>query len=92
MYDGEVKSVSMHNAGAFDEVSESMVDGVTEASLLSYARAEMEIIYPDSEDDFELESYRLGHDANGYYISICGSVGEAVANGNFENVRYDLGE
>ena len=85
MYDGAVKSVAVYNDGKYDNVSESVVEGITEDVLKSYVISEMEIIYPDKGYAFEMTDYCLEQDADGYYISICGNM-----DNTFQNVRYEL--
>ncbi len=87
MYDGGIKSVAVYNDGKYDSVSESVVEGITEDVLKSYAVSEMEIIYPDKGDAFEMTDYCLEQDAAGYYISICGNMDNM-----FQSVRYELEE
>ena len=85
MYDGAVKSVAVYNDGDYDGVSADMVDGITETTLLAYAQAEMDLIYPNADGEFELTEYCLAHDSNGYYIEIYGNM-----LGSSESVRYYL--
>lgn len=85
MYDGAVKSIAVYNDGKYNNVSESIVEGVTEDVLQSYAQSEMEIIYSDKGNEFEMKDYYLKHDESGYYISIYGSMNDTL-----EYVRYEL--
>jgi hypothetical protein len=85
MYDGAVKSVAVYNDGKYDNVSENIVEGITEEALKSYAESEMEIIYPNEGNAFKITDYCLEQDADGYYISICGNM-----DNTFQSVRYEL--
>ncbi len=85
MYDGGVKYVQMFCDGKYDNVSEDITEGVTEDAIEAYAREQMNIIYPDKESDFNMSSYCLEQDENGYYIAVYGEL-----NNKFESVRYEL--
>ena len=85
MYDGRVKSVSVFNDGNFDDVNESIVDGINEDFLNDYAKSEIEKIYPNETAEFEMTRYSLEKGNGCYYISIYGDLG-----GNAESVRYYL--
>lgn len=85
MYDGAVKSVAVYNGGAYKDLSEKLVAGITEEELLRYACAEMNLIYPGKGDCFEMTDYAVEKDANGYYIAIYGGLENQA-----ESVRYEL--
>lgn len=85
MYDGSIKSVAIYNDGKFDNVSENLVKGITSETLKAYALSEMQLIYPDDGNKFEIRDYCLEEDESGFFITIYGNIGTRV-----ESVRYDL--
>lgn len=85
MYDGSVKYVSVQYDGKYDGVSEDVAKGITEEGLESYARSQMDIIYPNAEGEFVMNDHSLEKDENGYYIAIYGELDNRL-----ERVRYYL--
>lgn len=85
MYDGRVKSAGVYNDEKYADVPDEIVSGITEDALRSYAQSEMDIIYPEAEEEFEMDSYTLKSDSERYYISIYGAI-----DNRSESVRYDI--
>lgn len=85
MYDGGVKSVSTFNDGEFEDVSDELVEGITNENLCKYAQDELELVYPGEGELFEMSYSRLEADGDGYYVAIYGEL-----NGSSEVVRYEL--
>lgn len=94
MYDGGIKSVSVHENGSYTDIREDDVSDITPGMLEGYAGDELELIYPGENVSFEMENYTLKKDADGYYIQIYGVLTRQGAAGGCEKteefVRYSL--